>query len=97
MDRWSAALVWLLPFGLLVGAIVTVPLRILDVQGLPRYNALRTELQHVQSENSKLRREVRSLKEDVEDLRTDPHALERIARDELGMVKDGELIFQFPN
>lgn len=96
MSRASTAAAWLLPFGLLVMAIVAVPLRILDPQGLPRYRALSAELVHIDGENERLEREVRSLTHEVEALRTDPSAVERIARDELGMVRDGELIFQFP-
>jgi len=97
MGRFSQALAWLLPFGLLVMAIVAVPLRILDPQGLPRYRVLAEELRDVKGANEHLEREVRSVARDVEALRSDPAAIERIARDELGMARDGELIFQFPN
>jgi cell division protein FtsB len=94
-DRSSA--VWIVPFGLLVFTIVTVPLHLLDGQGLPRYRALRDELAKVQSKNERLQREVRELSEETERLRGDARAIERIARDELGMVRDGEIVFQFPN
>lgn len=67
----------------------------LDEQGLPRYRALRTELNQVQKANQRMRREVRDLQRIVQKLRTDPLAIERIARDELGMVRDGEILFQF--
>ncbi len=36
-----------------------------------------------------------ALAEDVRALRTDPARLEAIARDELGLVKPGELVFEF--
>jgi cell division protein FtsB len=85
-----------LPLGLLLLAIVMVPLRILDAQGLPRYRALRTEIAEVRNANARVRREVRDLEREVRALRTDPAAMERIARDELGMVRRGELVFQFP-
>jgi cell division protein FtsB len=96
MGRASRLIGWLLPFALLVLAIVAVPLRILDPQGLPRYRALKQELGEVQARNDRLRREVADLSREVGRLRTDPVAIERIARDELGMTRDGELIFQFP-
>jgi cell division protein FtsB len=51
----------------------------------------------VQSKNERLQREVRELSEETERLRGDARAIERIARDELGMVRDGEIVFQFPN
>ncbi len=96
MGRLPRVLAWLLPFGLLVMSIVAVPLRILDEQGLPRYRMLKQELADIEAENERLRREVLQLTRDVDRLRDDPLAIERIARDELGMVRDGELIFQFP-
>jgi cell division protein FtsB len=97
VTRATTAAAWLLPFGLLLMAIIAVPLRILDPQGLPRYRALSEELREVDAENERLEREVRDLARDVEALRHDPGAVERIARDELGMVREGELIFQFPD
>lgn len=78
-------------------AIVAVPLQILDDQGLPRYRALTEELRELETGNERLEREVRGLQREVDDLRDDPEAIQRIARDELGMVRPGELIFQFPN
>ena len=96
MGRVSSTLAFLLPFALLVTAIVAVPLRILDEQGLPRYRALKQELREVQAQNDRLVREVRDLDRRVEGLKNEPAAIERIARDELGMIRDGELVFQFP-
>lgn len=94
--KGSGSWVWLVPFGLLVFTIVVVPLRMLDEQGLPRYRALKAELQEVRDHNERLRREVADLKRTVRGLEKDPRTIERIARDELGMVRDGELLFQFP-
>ena len=88
-------LAWLLPFTLLAMAVIAVPMRIFDEQGLPRYRDLKSELAEVEAVNERLRREVRNLDRDVRLLRTDPAAIERIARDELGMIREGELIFQF--
>jgi cell division protein FtsB len=97
MSRFWRAVAWLLPFGLLVLSITAVPLLILDERGLPRYRALRAEKQEIERINGRLRREVRSFSGDVDRLRSDPSTLERIARDELGMVREGEILFQFPN
>ena len=81
---------------LLVTAIIAVPLRILDEQGLPRYRVLKDERSELRAENARLRHEVRDLQREVEGLKNEPDAIEHIARDELGMVKDGEIVFQFP-
>lgn len=87
---------WLiLPLALLSFAIVFVPLRILDEQGLPRYRTLRTELEQTRKDSERLRREVVALEERVARLRQDPSAIERIARDDIGMLRRDELVFQF--
>jgi cell division protein FtsB len=88
--------VWLLPLALLVATGVLVPVRMLDAQGLPRYRALTVELREVERDNERLAREVAELSREVTALRADPAAIERLARDELGMVRDQEVVFQFP-
>lgn len=90
-----SGIAWVLPLGLLLFAIVFVPLRILEAEGLPRYRALRTELQQAHEVNARMRRQVLELQQRVDRLRTDPEAIERIARDELGMLRSDELVFQF--
>ena len=95
VQRFGPTLSWLLPFLLLVLAIVVVPLRLLDSAGLPRYRALKAELGEINAENETLRGELRDLSFHVEALRHDPTTIEQIARDELGMVREGELVFQF--
>jgi cell division protein FtsB len=86
----------LLPFSLMVMAIMTVPTLVLDEQGLPRYRHLRGEVEELRDANEVLAREIAGLKSDIEALRADPSYIERIARDELGMVRQEELVFQFP-
>lgn len=46
-------------------------------------------IQKLQQENDQLSNQVRSLK-------TDPTAIERIARERMGLVKPGELVFKLP-
>ncbi len=79
----------------MVMAIMTVPTLVLDEQGLPRYRALRNEVGELRESNEKLVREIAELKSEIEALRSDTSYIERIARDELGMVRDEELVFQF--
>ena len=40
--------------------------------------------------------EIEELRGRVERLRDDPTAVERIARDDLGLVRQSEVVFQFP-
>jgi len=95
VSGFSRAAGWLLPFGLLVSAVVAVPLHLFDPQGMPRYRALKAEIEVLDGQNRGYRDEVRQLEAQVRALRTDPEALERVARDELGMIRGDELVFQF--
>lgn len=83
-------------FGLLVFTMVAVPLLIFDEKSLPRYQSLRAQLERSENSARQIEREVEALKKQVTRLRDDPLAVERIARDELGMIRADELIFQFP-
>jgi len=89
------SLAWLLPFGLLVYALFSVPLKILSEEGLPRYRKLQEQLARIRRENTALATDIERLNHEVTSLLHDPSAVERIARDELGMVGDGEVLFQF--
>ena len=81
----------------MVMAIMTVPTLVLDEQGLPRYRRLREELSELRNSNEELIREIAKLKGEIDALRTQPSYVERIARDELGMVRAEEFVFQFPS
>jgi cell division protein FtsB len=85
-----------LPIGILCLALVGVPILVLQPEGLPRMHALEKELAAVNTENAELRRDVTHLHGDVAALRDDPQAVERIARDQLGLVRKSEIVFQFP-
>ena len=82
---------------LMVMAIMTVPTLVLDEQGLPRYRNLRSEVTELRDSNEELVRRDRR----AQDARSRPSVrtrayIERIARDELGMVRAEEFVFQFP-
>lgn len=85
-----------LPIAILMLAVVTVPVLVLSPDGLPRLRGLQQELDQVDAENEELARDVARLRVEVRRLRDDPAAVERIARDELGMVRRNEVVFQFP-
>ena len=51
-----------------------------------RADTLAREIEALRTENSRLASEIRAL-------RTDPHAVERIAREELGLAGAGETVF----
>jgi cell division protein FtsB len=85
-----------LPVLVLATAIVGVPVLVLAPTGLPRLRGLERELSGVQEENKALEREIEFLRGRVQRVRDDPRAVERIARDHLGMVRPNEVVFQFP-
>jgi cell division protein FtsB len=51
-----------------------------------RSQALALEIEHLQQENARLAEQVRAL-------RAEPRAVERLAREELGLVRAGETVF----
>ncbi len=64
-------------------------------QGILHLLRLQKELGRIKEENSKIEEENRKLKEEVRRLQYEKRYLEEIARKELGMVKEGEIIYQF--
>lgn len=84
-----------LPVAILGVAVVAVPMLVFQNEGLPRMRSLQRELADVTRENAELRRDIGRLKAEVRDLRDDPTAVERIARDQLGLVRKSEVVFQF--
>ncbi len=89
--------VWLrgLPLAVLTMSLIAVPVLVLEPQGMPRMRALDKELHDVEGENAELRRDVARLRLEVKDLRENPAAIERIAREQLGLVRKSEVVFQF--
>ena len=95
VSEWAEHVQRLLPMGILAVAVIAVPILIFAPDGLPRMRALEKELADVTAENADLRRDVGKLRAEVKQLRDDPTAVERIARDQLGLVRKSEVVFQF--
>lgn len=64
-----------------------------DAKGFRRYLRLRQDVEALQERNRVLAQQNESLLREINALRKDPAALERAAREELGYVKPGELVF----
>ncbi len=72
--------------GVLAGVSMT------DARGFRRFLELRQAVESLEARNAQLRAaNERSLRE-LEALEKDPGALERVAREELGFVKPGEIV-----
>jgi cell division protein FtsB len=70
-----------------------------DVFGTHGFLAMRRaqkEIQRLRDEVSKLNQENLQLEDQVNGLRSDPKLIERIARDELGLARPGEIIIKIP-
>lgn len=86
----------ILPVAVLALALLGAPLMIFSSEGLPRLRGVEKELYTVEQENRELHREIAVLRARVGRLRDDPAAIEQLARGELGLVRQSEVVFQFP-
>lgn len=84
-----------LPLVVLGTACVSVPIAIASDSGLPRLERLRRERSQVDEKVSRLSEDIRRLRAEVERIKSDPSHVERVARDELGLVRRTEIVFQF--
>lgn len=80
--------------GLLLLALV-----VHDIFGTHGYLAMRRaqqEIKKVKANIGQLDKENIRLEDEVKDLKSDPRKIEKIARDELGLAKPGEVIIKIP-
>ena len=71
-----------------------------DIFGAHGFIAMRRtqkEIDRVREQIGKLNNENRSLSNQVNSLKTDPKAIERIAREEMGLARPGEIIYKLPD
>jgi cell division protein FtsB len=61
--------------------------------GFRRYWRLRQDLRTLHDRNARLTDENAKLRREVQAMQDDPAALERAAREELGFVRPGEIVF----
>ncbi|MFO0616008.1 MAG: septum formation initiator family protein [Polyangiaceae bacterium] len=94
-SRFSLWIERVLPIALLLLAIIAAPVMIFSAEGLPRLRGLQREYDGVLEENKKLEREIEELRGHADRLREDPKAVEGIARTDLGLVRQSEVVFQF--
>jgi len=71
-----------------------------DVFGAHGFIAMRRtqhEIEQMRQQIGKLDGENKSMTEQVSSLKTDPKAIERIAREEMGLARPGEMIYKLPD
>ena len=87
-NRWYF-LIW--PFLVLASVLLII----WSPNGLLHLRQLRVEHQVLLQKNYILEKENQHLYEEISRLQKDPDAIESLARQELGLVREGELIFHF--
>ncbi len=84
---------------LTIGVAVAVVTTLVAYGGaaLVRVRALQGEISALERDVSGLRDQARRLTETADCLRTDPACIEKLAREEHGLVRDGETVLKFPS
>jgi cell division protein FtsB len=80
--------------------IVLFAMLVHDVFGTHGFIAMRRtqkEIEQIREQIGKMNDENKSLAEEVNSLKTDPKSIERIAREEMGLARPGEMIFKLPD
>ena len=81
-------------------ALALFALLVHDVFGPHGFIAMRRtqkEIDQIREQIVKLNNENKSLSEQVTSLKSDPKSIERIAREEMGLARPGEMIFKIPD
>jgi cell division protein FtsB len=84
---------------LLGGAALLVVVSALSIYGITaviRVSHLRREMETMERDLVTLRARTDELSRTVDRLRTDPGYIEKLAREDLGYVRDGEIVLKFP-
>ena len=80
---------------ILISLLILGSLTFFGEKGIFNLLHLRKEVARIKERNLKLEEENQKLKEEVKRLQSDKRYIEEIARKELGMVKEGEIIYRF--
>lgn len=84
-----------LPLSVLLVAAVSVPVMAFSPEGLSRLEHLQEEKKRADTEVARLSQQIQELRAEVQRIKEDPTLVERAARDELGLVRKTEVVFQF--
>ena len=90
---------WLSPrrLGIVAMIVLAVVLAVFGVKESVRAWQMRRDMRAVERELTTLRGQQADLAKTVERLRDDPLYIEKLAREEMGMVREGETVLKFPS
>jgi cell division protein FtsB len=74
--------------------VALLAMTVFGQRGLLHMTRLKEEHRLFEESNQRLQKENLSLKKQIEQLKNDRHHLEELARDELGLAKENELIYE---
>ncbi len=80
---------------MLAAGIFGTPILLLSTGGLGRLDRLEQEQQSVELEISRITKRIEHLRTEAEGLKERPAAVERAARDQLGLLRQTEVVLQF--
>ena len=84
-----------LPVAVLGLGIFAMPVMLISEGGLSRLDSLAEERETVKLEISRLTKRIDHLSARADGMKNDPAAVERAARDQLGLVRRTEVVFHF--
>ena len=85
--------------GMLAFVLLTVALLVHEIYGTNGYLALRRqqrEVEILEKQIQQLKQENEQLGQQIKALRSDPQAIERLAREQMQMARPGETIYKLP-
>lgn len=78
----------------ILGGVVFIWFAFFDTYSIWTRIQLNQRMDNLQAKKKELHQKTLILKDQIEDLETDPSLLERIAREEYGMKKEGETVYK---
>ena len=69
---------------------------VFGAHGLMAMHRSKTQIEAIQAKIARLDEENKDLQQRIQNLKTDPSTIEKIARDRMGLARPGELIFSLP-
>jgi cell division protein FtsB len=80
-----------------VVVLIALGLALYGSSSLVRLLQMRAEMEAMEKDVATLRQQTEQLSATVQRLRTDPSFVEKLAREDLGFVREGETVLKFPS